>query len=323
MPTADNAKLQYEGGQSAYAMAALSDSGDATTFEGAASPWSRRSGYAPVIRPNGVLTGGAVTASGTNNVVNIAAMTLNLNGTVTTVNAGTLTASRGALTDTHRITSLTVNSSGSLAAVAGVDGTSFSETRGADGGPPFIPTTSVEIGQIRFTSVTDAVVAASEIFTVVGSHVERADYPAYTVDYKDGTVTFIGALPLVHTGSVAKAVHASYSVPVFAEVPKATDFVPPETTHSVASTQIYGSTLGSTSSTLNQGSFTAFLEDGLNDALVGQKNQILWFKFFPDRTKSSYALCQGKLGISRTFPAGDNIQAACTISAESASSEVA
>jgi hypothetical protein len=49
----------------------------------------------------------------------------------------------------------------------------------------------------------------------------------------------------------------------------------------------------------------------------------LWFKFYPDRYKSSYLLTQGKLGISRTFPAGDNIQAACTISASAAGTEVA
>jgi len=48
----------------------------------------------------------------------------------------------------------------------------------------------------------------------------------------------------------------------------------------------------------------------------------LWFKFFPDRYASPYILCQGKLGISRTFPAGDSLQAACTISASEAASEV-
>jgi hypothetical protein len=34
-------------------------------------------------------------------------------------------------------------------------------------------------------------------------------------------------------------------------------------------------------------------------------------------------LTQGKLGIARTFPAGDNIQAACTISASEDALEVA
>ena len=39
-------------------------------------------------------------------------------------------------------------------------------------------------------------------------------------------------------------------------------------------------------------------------------------------SRSPYILSQGKLGISRTFPAGDNIAAACTISATEAASEV-
>ena len=92
---------------------------------------------------------------------------------------------------------------------------------------------------------------------------------------------------------------------------------------SVSSTQIYGTTLGSSSSTLGQGSFTAYLQDGVTDGLVGLKNQILWFRFYPDRYKSPYMLTQGKLGISRTFPAGDNLAASCTISASDAATEVA
>ena len=57
--------------------------------------------------------------------------------------------------------------------------------------------------------------------------------------------------------------------------------------------------------------------------MVVLKNETLWFKFFPDRYQSPYILSQGKLGISRTFPAGDSMQAACTISAASAAVEVA
>lgn len=322
MATAENAKLQYEAGQSAAAMAALTDSGDRTTFSSAASLWSRRTGYAPVVRPNGLLTGGAVSVHATDDTVTVAAMTLNLNGSVTAVSAGSATASRGATTDTHRITSITVNSSGSIAAIAGVDGTAFSETRGADGGPPYIPVDSVEIAQVRLTSITSAAVAASEIFQVVGLHRERADFPLFTTNYGAGTVTFYDALPAIHTGDTAKKVFASYASPIFGDVALASDFVPPETSNSVSSTQVYGSTLGSTSSTLNQGSFVAYLEDGVSDALVTLKGENLWFRFYPDRYKAPYILTQGKLGISRTFPAGDNIQAACTISAESAASEV-
>lgn len=323
MPTAENAKLEYEAGQNAVAMSALTNSGDSTTFNSAATLWSGRSGYTPTVRPNGLVTGGAVTVHADNDKVSIAALTCNLAGVVTSVAGGTLTITRGVSTDTHAITSLTVNSSGAFAAVAGTDGTAFVETRGAAGGPPLIPVGSIEIGQVRTTSVTAAPLAQAEVFTVVGTHVERADYPLYTINYDEGTVTFLSALPAIHTGTVPKGVFASYASPIFSEVSLASDFRPPETSHSVTSTQIYGTTLGSTSQTLNQGGFTAYLDNGVSDALVTLKDENLWFRFYPDRYKSPYLLCQGKLGISRTYPAGDNIQAACTISAASAASEVA
>ena len=63
MATAENAKLQYEAGQNAVAMSALTNSGDETTFTSAAALWSGRGGFAPVVRPNGVLTGFAVIAA--------------------------------------------------------------------------------------------------------------------------------------------------------------------------------------------------------------------------------------------------------------------
>ena len=75
MPSAKDALLRYEAGQTAVAISALTDSGNHIAFTGSASPWSRRDGYAPVIRPNGLLTGGAVTpaASGLNDAVDVAA----------------------------------------------------------------------------------------------------------------------------------------------------------------------------------------------------------------------------------------------------------
>lgn len=324
MATAENAKLQYEAGQNAVAMSALVNSGDRTLYTSGASLWSGRSGFAPVVRPNGLLTGGEVSTNATNNTVSIASLTCNLNGVVTTVAGGTLTAARPA-TAVSKVVSLTVNASGVLAAVAGTDGstTAFSETRGAAGGPPLIPVDSIEIGQVRYTSNTAAAVLSTEIFQVVGLHRERADFPLFDVLTGSGSVRFLDALPAIHTGPAPKGVFASYASPIFADVALASDFVPPETTHSVTSTQVYGTTMGSSSSTLGQGSFTAFLTNGISDPLVALKNQVLWFRFYPDRYATPNMLTQGKLGIARTFPAGDNIQAACTISATAPAIEVA
>lgn len=326
MANAENAKLQYEGGQTSTPMGALTDSGDRTTFNTGATLLSKRSGFEPVVRPNGLATGGAVTpaVSGTDDLVDVAALTAYVNGTLHTVSAATdQTASRGASTNTHRITSVTVTSGGAVAMVAGTASTAFSETRGAAGGPPYIPVNSIEIAQIRLTSITSAPVQASEIFATVGVHVERTDYPIYSIDYLNGDITFAAALPAIHTGDVAKGVYASYAEPIFTDIAKAVDFVPSENSHSVNSTQIYGTTLGSVSTSLSQASFTAYLEDGVTDSLIGLKNESLWFKFYPDQYKTAHILEQGKLGITRTFPAGDEIQASCTISTSEAGTEKA
>lgn len=324
MATAENAKLQYEAGQNAVPMSALTDTGDATVFTSSALLWSQRSGYAPVVRVNGLVSGGELSVSATNNVVNVAALVCNLAGAPTSVNAGTATIVRAG-TDLAMVNSITINASGQIAVVQGTQGTgqAFSEARGAAGGPAFIAPGSIEIAQVRVNTSAAAVVAASQILTVSGLHRERADDPLYDIEYNTGRVKFLAALSKIHTGGVARGVFASFAWPLFADVALASDFVPPENSYSVTSTQVYGTTIGSTSATLNQGTFTAYLNNGVTDPLVTLKGQNLWFRFYPDKYQSPYLLAQGKLGIARTFPAGNSIQAACTVSAASAGSEVA
>lgn len=323
MPTASNARLDYEAAQTLHAMAALTDSGDHISFTSAADYWSQKSGYTPVIKPNGILTGGAISPNtGSNNEVNVTALTLNLNGVVTAVAAASgIAITRGLSTDTHNITSITVNAAGSVVAVSGTDGTAFSETRGTAGGPPFIPTDSVEIGQVRTTSVTPADVETSEIKQVPGTHKELASYPVYTQRPLTGSLEFVAALPLIHTGGVPKAVFAEVYEPEFAEAVDAYSFVPPETSHSVSSTQVYGRAVGASSSSLGQGSFSQMLQDGVTDSLVILKNEMLFFRFYPDENLSAHLICYGKLGLTRTFPADNQIAGSFTISAENEASE--
>jgi len=329
--TAENAKLLYEGGQTHVVMGALTDAGDHIEFRSAASLWSDKSGYSPTIRPNGLVSGGAVTRGSANDTVGVAALTCYLAGVLTSVSAAPAESiTRAVSTDTHIINSITVTSAGTIAVVTGVDGTAFAETRAAAGGPPLIPVGSIEIAQVRTSSYTAAVVETAEIFSTVGTHQERWDYPLWDTNYSNVSggalgyagIEFQAALPLIHTGSITKAVYAEYYIPIFAELFETADVKLPETSHSVSSTQVYGGTVGASSQSLGQGGFTAYLQDGISDSLVQQKDQLLWWKFYPDRYKTSYALTQGKLGITRVFPAGGNIQATCTISATEAASEV-
>src|SRR5512143_2984440 len=163
MPSAANAKLQYEAGQALVAMAAMTDSGDQQTFTLAnASVWSSKSGYDPQIFPNGLATGGAVVpaVSGTNDKIDVAALTCYLAGVLTSVAAAADTSITRPATAVSKIDSITVTSAGAIAVVAGTDGstTAFSETRAAAGGPPLIPVGSIEIAQVRLISNTAAAI---------------------------------------------------------------------------------------------------------------------------------------------------------------------
>ena len=339
---ASNAKVQYESGQDLVPFVALADQGDHKDFRSQDPLWSNRAGYEPDVKPNGLATGGAISpaAGGGNDLVDVAALTCYLAGVLTAVGADTDVAvtrpTGGSPLNTHNKSSITVNAAGAIVVVKGEDGTSFSNARGAAGGPPYIPLDSIEIGQVWLSSATPASVSADEIKAVVGTHCERYDYPTWEekrFNVSGGVIgnagiVFASALPLIHSAEspvspAPKAIYAQYYEPAFTDVPLSSDFVPPETSHSVSSKQIYGTTLGSSSESLNQGSFTAYLQDGISDGILGLKNETLFFKFFQNRLNSlPYILTQGKLGISRQFPAGDQISASCTISAEKAAEEI-
>lgn len=334
MPTAENALVQIEQGQTLVPWEALTDSGDQTVFTPSGTVLSGRAGYEPEIRPNGLATGGAISPTENADEVSVAALTCYLGGQLTQVGTGTVAIARPSVQD-YKVVSITVTAAGALAAVEGTEGAAFSETRDAAGGPPLIPVDSIEIGQVRVSSTASAVIQAAEIYQVIGQHQERYDFPTWAVSAlgrglaaasaaeQHAHVRFAAALPAIHTGGAAKQVYAQYYTPIFGDESRALDFVPAETSHSTSSTQYYGGSIASRTSTLGQGSFTALLSDGVQDVLVRAKNQVLTVKFFPDRAKSAYILTQGALGVARSFPAGDQIQATVTITAEEASAEFA
>jgi len=326
-------RLDYEAGQTAVAMTALSDSGDNKTFNSAAELWSNRAGFTPTVRPNGVLTGlvVSVAASGSNNVVDVSGGTCWLAGVATTITAGTdETITRATATDTHNINSITITAAGAIAVVAGTDGTSFSATRGAAGGPPWIDNDAIEIAQVKTSSNTAAAITAAEIVQVPGSSRETALFPVWEqerIRVSNGAlgyagVTFASELAVIHSedaGSTtaAKQVYASYYTPTFAQVPKASDFVRPSNSYSVSSTEYYGGAMGSRSQSIGQGSFTGYT-NSLTEGFLVFEGEELWFKFRNDRLVTLPAVyCQGVLGIAETFNTDGSIEVAATISAES------
>ena len=331
--TAENGILYYEAAQATTAMTALSDAGDHIQYTSAVTMWSDKSGYSPVVRPDGMVSGGIITPDSAlvNDSIDITAGTCYLIGVLTSpVAAGLVIARTADAVNPCIITSVLVTAGGAYASLAGLKGAALSEVRGAAGGPPLVTVGTIEVGQVRYTSDVAALVTSDEIFQTVGTHQERWDYPLWEEHFgrnqdlsqPGGNIAFLAALPLSHVGPVTKAVYASYAEPQFAEVAPVTDFVPPGNSHSVSSKQVYGGTIGSRSSTLNQGSFTAYLSSGVNDALLRLKDYILWFKYYPDRYKTPYIITQGKLGVVRAFPADDSITASCTISASEAAVDV-
>jgi hypothetical protein len=343
MPTAEEGILYYEGGQAPTAMVALVDSGDHIVFNSAEQLWSKRvsaaTDYSPVVRPNGLINGGNVTpaVSGSNDKIDVAEAKCYLAGVETDVAADTdLDITRGLTTDTHIINSLTITSAGAWAVIAGTDNTAFSATRGAAGGPPWIPTGSIEIAQVRLTGIDAAVVAVGEIFQTPGNHRERWDGPTWDVKHirvDDQVLGYAGidfdyAVPQIHSDDAGsntngKKVYAEYHEPIFVVQPDAVDFKPPQNTYSVNSKQRYGRTKGVSSSALGAGGFTYDSEDGITDGLVKLSGQTLFFKFKPNRLKSAYKICQGKFGAVPSYPVDDLITVACTIAADEESQGLA
>lgn len=323
MAITDNPKLEYESGQTLQPWEDMTDTGDGVLFEATFAPWSGRAGFEAEVRPWGLATGGKINAGVGNDSVTVAALTAYMPGAagaasdgVVNVASADVPVTRATSTDTHLITSITVDATGALAAVPGTYGTAFSETRGDAGGPPLIPVDSIEIGQVRLSGNAAAPVNDTEVFQVVGAHQERYDSPVWQTDPAAGEVHFATALPRIHIGSVPKRVSVRGYTPIFAEINRASDWVPAETSHSTNSTQIYNGTLGSMSESLGQASFTYYGDGDATDPLVQLKNQRLWFRWQQNRHRAPFSLTQGILGISRTYPAGDHVNISCTVSAE-------
>ena len=323
-------QVEYEAAANQQAFANLSDSGDHIKFTLANKPWSQATGFSIVAGGYGVLTGFAITpaAAAGNNNVDVAAGTLyapGMTGASSTtgqisINAATNIACTRGTTNGYRITSITVDSTGAVTAVAGTESTAFSETRAAAGGPPLIPVGSVELGQVRFTATTAAVVLASEINQIVGLHQEFSMFPVPTIDPIAGTITFSEALPLIHTGTVAKRVSARIATPTFVPLAYARNFVPATNSDSTNTETYYQRTRGTASLSLGSASFELSLEDGVTDDFVTKvaASPTMLFKYKPDKNRTAYSVTQGIPSLAITNAPNAHPTATVTIAASQA-----
>ncbi|MEW6505518.1 MAG: hypothetical protein AB1457_16290 [Chloroflexota bacterium] len=326
--SAENAVIEYESFATLHNWAKLADSGDHQVFNSSSELWSAQEDKKPQVRPDGVILGGKIEPAGAQDKVNVSAAKVYQGGKeVNVLAAAGLTVTRG-VTDSCVVNSVIVNASGAYAIVVGDEGTALSEVRGAAGGPPWIPTGAIEIGQIRLTSKTGAVVSADEILQGENVHIEMAVIPVYEVRYvtaENGVlglagVTFKAQLPVIHSDddgvtTKTKEVWAKWYEPEFIQVDAATGFGASEKTYSVQSNQVYGGVKTSIAASIGQGQFTVYLQDGISDNFLRAKDTTRMVKFLPDRNNPGvFRMEIGKIGVKRTWPASGDITAACTLS---------
>ena len=314
----EHSRIDYQSGEQPYSMAELTNSGDNKTY----TTLSTLLVDGANIQPDGVISGGMITPviSGTNNAVSIEGLLVSSNGVVLSVVGVDKTITR-ASSNVASVSSITVTSAGAIVVIKGSDSvnTSFSEMRGVAGGAPYIPLNSVEIGQIRTSTNLAGVIHNSYIHQTAGAHIEMADFPVFEVNNFNGKVVFDLPLSLIHTGDTPKKVYGEYAKPLFTEQKFSNDFVPAEVSYSSSSEQVYSATIGSSSSSLGQGSFTAILKDGITDPILKLSGQNVMIKYYQDRNKTPHILTQGVIGVSRTFGASDNPKVSITISPKEAS----
>jgi hypothetical protein len=313
----------------------MSDAGDAQIFHlSGVDILSKKSGFEPDIRPNGIVSGRNLLSPGTTvDFVKVAAFTAYSIGAEQTPSATNVTATRATTATYAKIISVTMGTDGAIDKVVGTEGAAFVETRNAAGGPPYIPVDDVEIGQIRVLGGTTETITVDHLKQVVGTHTERFDYPnwninavgdgelAETVNQKNAHIKMDAALPGAHEAGAAKRIYTKFYEPVFSELTRTLDFAAAEEAHTVTSQEFYRGTIGSVSSALGQGSFTALLNDGITDAVIAEKNQVITVKYFSDENKSAFSLTQGKIGLERSYPYDNQIQADVTISPETQTAE--
>ncbi|WP_319521666.1 hypothetical protein [uncultured Desulfosarcina sp.] len=338
MGTSQRGKIQIELGRNLTDFVAMVDSGDHQVFnEGIL--YSGKSGYEPVIRANGITEGSKLLSPHTSNdTVAVVAFKAQSKGIVRSVAAGTQTVTRPT-TEDFKISSIIMDEDGNLGEAQGAEGTEFSVTRGANGGPPLLPADAVELGWVRMSSQSPAVITREEIYQDMGQHAEYAEYPApETFNLGKGSyaavaaeinahVKFNEALPLSHVDTKPKGVYVKYYTPTLTTLLNVHDFKAAELGVTKSSETMYegsgvSGAIGSMKAdSVGDVSFTVYAKDGVTDAIIRERGEMVTVKWFPDANKAPYLLSQGMLGVVRDFPSGTQNKINATVYCQSPSVE--
>jgi hypothetical protein len=337
MGTAQRGKIDIELDQTFNDYSLMDNSGDNQIFT-IGTVWSQAEAYD--LRPNGISSGlNLLSTNETADTVSVAAFSAYSQGVEYEKSATTVSLTRPSTSDYKKI-SITMADDGTITAVDGTEGTAFSDTRDADGGPPLIPVDSVELGQVWLSSQTSAVIEGNEIKQSINTHAEYAAYPspevnptgegqyADTLAQKYAFVKFSSALMENHTGNVCKRVYLQYYEPVLSTILRTADFVPAEISVSKSSEAVYegsgvpGAVGSMKADSVGDCSFVVFAEDGITDGIVAMRNKIVTLKWYTDANKAPHMLTQGLLSFQREFPtSGGQVKINCTVSCEKGSVE--
>jgi len=304
------------GGGTYYDRTALTDSGDNQTFNFGTiqflSNFSfKNADYTPTVVVDGCKSGGTITPaeSLTDNLVDLSQLTANIAGVeykgATKLAATTdLACTRGASAATAYIINSIVHNGTAYSVIVGTGSTSFdlSGGRGGVGQPPYIPVGEIEVGQVRFTSDTDAPVLASEIKQISGDSREGYNTPTGEIEYarvEDGVLgyagyTFKSALPTIHTGDTTKAVYMTGWEENFVTWSGARNFVP-QYLEPTSSTEVFYEdiTRTSDSSSLTNGTFEWGYVDAVIDPEWKAMGGKVWFKYYQETSNTWFLAYQG------------------------------
>ena len=329
--TGANASVQIELGSVSYPMAALTSVSSPASdvnkkFLTSALFISDLAALQPEVRVDGVISGFGLTPGSGYNEVDVAAGTCYIKGQLVSVSATTISnITRPTTIGEVLVTALTVDATGTITATPNTEGET-STTRGAAGGPPFLPVDEVLIGYITATyydgsASGEKVLTTGEIDTYSK---EYAAIPSAKVLNHDeeqgyGCVELANVLPQIHAataagpGTAVRNVYASYYEPEFEEVPDAMDFSYTEDVSTYTSKAYKDASeekaIGTPSWSASFNAYWTTVEDILN--LV--KNSKRWVKHFPDDDLAPYWCGIAIVKVSRDTPVEDNMSASITL----------
>lgn len=283
---------------------------------------SARETLAPVVRLDGVISGGAITGDATrDNAIDVAAFTANLKGVVTSVSAIEVrNLVRPTAGGNVVINAIVCDENGSVTNVAGTEG-SAGGARGAAGGAPYIPADSILLGYVTLSDVyasgSSTITTATEVNT---ESRERSDIPTSKILFYDetqavGIIELGSALVAIHgSGATYRNVYASWYSPTFEVFPDSYDLELPEEMSEIKS-RAYGDAYEESSIDIPSwsGSFNYYFSV-VKDIVDIVKNDIRWCKFFPDKDETQYWAGTGVIKASHSFPVGDTMNGSLSIS---------